>query len=119
MLWGNSGVWSLLSMRSMVTVAVEQQSAGFPVSFATICRMEKGQSLSCIPKHEKETCPTPAQLSCTKEAAKAEPCSALALEPCRRAVCALCPGICREQGLSPWRGSPMGPTCTTMTWLIS
>lgn len=33
----------MLSMRSIVTVAVEQQSVGFPVSFATICRMEKGQ----------------------------------------------------------------------------
>lgn len=81
-------MWSLLSIRSMVTLAVEQQFVGFPVSLAMICRTEK-ECLPWVPKHEKEMCHAPAQLPCTKQAARAKPCSPLASEPCRRRAVSL------------------------------
>lgn len=106
-LCGNSGKWSLVSMRSMVTVATEQQFAGFPVSLAMSCGVEKWQrrvgprARRPAPPSHRPSSPEPNELPGRSQRG--------------RAVSLLSPPCAGSEG----RPSAAGPTCTTMTWLIS
>lgn len=104
-LCGNSGKWSLVSMRLTVTVATEQQFAGFPVSLAMSCGVEKWQrrvgprARHPVPLPHRPSSPESNELPGRSQQG--------------RAVSLLCPPRAGSEGC------PSGPTCTTMTWLIS